>query len=261
MNASRRACRTCRLPQFCHLPVPLILLAAWCLAAVPSWADILVTRDGQRIETDGPWEVKGRQIVFTTASGVLSAVRLSEIDLEASELATHPPEPEVAEDTLSDREPRLGEMSQRGKGRPEATIVLTNEDLGQASTDELEALARVFGGTMITVLEELGETLAESGTLSADEKKEFDREMSEQGRVIQQDYENALLAVASVAKSYPELQSLDRSSRESIRKHANAIASAAKELRVAAHQAQTVPAAQLLNAVAAQFESLLVGID
>ena len=71
----------------------------------------------------------------------------------------------------------------------------------------------------------------------------------------------ALLAVAGVAKTYPELQELDPSNRESIQKHANAIASAAKELRVAAHQAQTVPAAQLLNTVAAQFEALLVGID
>ena len=68
-------------------------------------------------------------------------------------------------------------------------------------------------------------------------------------------------AIAGVAKSYPELQKLEPSSKESIQEHANAIASAAKELRVAAHQAQTAPAAQMLNNVAAQFEALLTRID
>ncbi len=60
-------------------------------------ADVLVTQEGERITTQGPWTVKGRQIVFTSSNGTLSAVRLSEIDLEASEIATReanaPPAP------------------------------------------------------------------------------------------------------------------------------------------------------------------------
>lgn len=253
----RAPCRNARTRYSASL---CLLLAMSCLAA-PSWADILVTHDGQRIETDGPWEVKGRQVVFTTATGVLSAMRLTEVDLEASEKATNwqaPPPPPV---TYKEEQPRLGEMSQKGKDRSEATIVLTNEDVGSAHTKELEALARIFGGAMMTVLEQLGEKAADSGEISADLKREFDREMSEQGRIIQQDYENALLAIAGVAKTYPELQELEPSNRDSVKKHANAIASAAKELRVAAHQAQTAPAAQLLNEVAGQFQGLLVGID
>lgn len=51
-------------------------------------ADILVTREGDRIETDGPWKVNGRQVVFTAANGRLSSMRLSQVDLEASEEAT-----------------------------------------------------------------------------------------------------------------------------------------------------------------------------
>lgn len=63
--------------------------------------DVLVTHEGERITTQGPWTVKGRQIVFTGVTGTLSAVRLSEIDLEASEIATReanapPPAPEEA---------------------------------------------------------------------------------------------------------------------------------------------------------------------
>lgn len=133
--------------------------------------------------------------------------------------------------------------------------------MGRANSKEVEALARVFGGAMITLLDEVGESLAETGEFSAEEKSDFDREMSEQARLIQQDYENALLALATVVETNPELQELQPSNRESVQQHANAIASAAKELRVAAHQAQTVAAEQLLNSMAAQFEALLVGID
>jgi hypothetical protein len=51
-------------------------------------ADVLVARDGLRIETKGPWKVKGRVVVFTTSDGSLSSMRVSELDLEASEAAT-----------------------------------------------------------------------------------------------------------------------------------------------------------------------------
>ena len=90
-------------------------------------ADVLVTRDGARIETDGPWEVKGRQIVFTLPNGTLSAVRASEIDLEASRAATDyvPPEPAPAAETVV-------------KQRPEPVLVLTNKDIPQAATEDTD---------------------------------------------------------------------------------------------------------------------------
>ena len=62
--------------------VPLLLLA-W-LAVSPATADWLVTSTGELIETDGPWQVKGRTIVFTDAGGTLSSLRLDAVDLEAS---------------------------------------------------------------------------------------------------------------------------------------------------------------------------------
>lgn len=51
---------------------------------VASSADWLLTVDGQRIETLGPWEVEGDRIVFTLPNGTLTSVRAEEIDLPAS---------------------------------------------------------------------------------------------------------------------------------------------------------------------------------
>lgn len=55
---------------------------------VPAAADWLVTRDGGRIETDGPWRVDNRLVVFKQPDGTYASVRLTEVDLEASEQLT-----------------------------------------------------------------------------------------------------------------------------------------------------------------------------
>jgi hypothetical protein len=64
--------------------------AALFLAAVPgpARADWLVTRDGGRVETRGAWQVRGKLVVFQTAAGTLSSLRLAEVDLDASRQAT-----------------------------------------------------------------------------------------------------------------------------------------------------------------------------
>jgi hypothetical protein len=51
-------------------------------------ADWLVTREGARMEIQGHWQVKGKLVVFTRTDGTLASLRLSEVDLEASERAT-----------------------------------------------------------------------------------------------------------------------------------------------------------------------------
>lgn len=63
----------------------LLLTAA---LLVPAAADWLVTRDGTRIETAGPWRVENRLVVFERPDGTYASIRLSEIDLEASERLT-----------------------------------------------------------------------------------------------------------------------------------------------------------------------------
>src|SRR4030095_2502949 len=64
------------------------LLIALLAAASPATADWLVTRAGGRVETKGPWRVKGKLVVFDKTDGTLASLRLSEVDLEASRKAT-----------------------------------------------------------------------------------------------------------------------------------------------------------------------------
>ncbi len=66
----------------------LCWIAAGVLCAAGVGADWLVTRAGERIETEGGWQVKGRMVVFTRPGGTLSSLRLSEVDLDASREAT-----------------------------------------------------------------------------------------------------------------------------------------------------------------------------
>jgi len=69
--------------------------AAVCTAALltmavagPAAADWLVTREGGRVETKGPWQTKGKLVVFALPDGKLSSLRLTEVDLDASRKAT-----------------------------------------------------------------------------------------------------------------------------------------------------------------------------
>lgn len=56
--------------------------------AAPSAADWLVTRDGGRIETKGKWRVEGAKVVFTLPNGTMGVMRKSEVDLDASAVAS-----------------------------------------------------------------------------------------------------------------------------------------------------------------------------
>jgi len=51
-------------------------------------ADWLVLRDGARVETKGPWTVKGNLVVFTLPNSTLGSLRGADLDLEASSRAT-----------------------------------------------------------------------------------------------------------------------------------------------------------------------------
>lgn len=77
----------------------LFPLLALLTVAVPAGADWLVTRAGGRVETQGPWQVKGKLVVFKTPNGTLSSLRLADVDLAVSENATA--EAKAAEDEKS----------------------------------------------------------------------------------------------------------------------------------------------------------------
>lgn len=98
------------------------VLAAALLASVlaaPAAADRLVTRQGGRVETKGPWQVKGKLVVFTLPDGKLSSLRLSEVDLDASRRAT---EEAVAAAAAAQAAPAAEPAKPR-----EAKVVLTDE--------------------------------------------------------------------------------------------------------------------------------------
>lgn len=106
---------------------PLLAAAVWAAAAAPVSADWLVTSDGTRIETEGPWEVQGRQVIFTRKHGTLSALRLSDVDLEASEAATAGGQaPAAGAETEVERRP---------------VLVLTNENIRPAASPRDEPAA------------------------------------------------------------------------------------------------------------------------
>jgi len=63
----------------------LVLALALPAAARADW---LVTTEGGRVETRGPWEVKGKLVVFTEADGTLASLRAAQVDLDASRRAT-----------------------------------------------------------------------------------------------------------------------------------------------------------------------------
>jgi hypothetical protein len=65
-----------------------VLTVAVLAIAASAQADLLVMRDGTRVETRGPWEERGRLVVFTDPSGKLLSIRLSDVDVEASHAAT-----------------------------------------------------------------------------------------------------------------------------------------------------------------------------
>jgi|CXWL01.1.fsa_nt_gi micrococcal nuclease len=68
--------------------VALALLSLLAAPAGPAAADWLAFTTGEEQATEGPWTVKGRQVVFTTAGGHLSAVRAEDVDIAASRFLT-----------------------------------------------------------------------------------------------------------------------------------------------------------------------------
>ena len=54
------------------------------LTAGAASADVLVTTDGTVVETKGPWQQRGKMVVFTLDNGRLSALRSEDVDFEAT---------------------------------------------------------------------------------------------------------------------------------------------------------------------------------
>jgi hypothetical protein len=90
---------------------------AGALFVPPAGADWLVPLDGDRIETQGPWSIQGKLVIFTSPGGGLSSLRLADIDVDASDHLT-------AASRANQNRPRAVQPTR------EATIVLTDNDVG-----------------------------------------------------------------------------------------------------------------------------------
>lgn len=98
------------------------------LAPTPTLADWLVTHDGARIEIRGPWQEKGRVIVFTALDGTLASIRASEIDLEASRILTEEKAGVKAEPPAAPT-----------RKKKAAVLVLTDDDVSHVDPRVFEA--------------------------------------------------------------------------------------------------------------------------
>lgn len=112
------------MKRFASLLAPVAVLS---LVALPVQADWLVTRDGARMETKGPWKVKGKLVVFETADGKLSSLRVADVDLDASRRVT---EEVVAAKAQAEAEP------EKAPARKKSVRVITDKDVAQAAPPE-----------------------------------------------------------------------------------------------------------------------------
>lgn len=88
------------------------------LLAGSAQADWLMLRNGSRVETRGPWQVKGKLVVFTYPNGSLTSLRAEEVDLDASSRATTQAQAPAATAPAE---------------KPKAVVVLTDADVEHVS--------------------------------------------------------------------------------------------------------------------------------
>jgi hypothetical protein len=107
-------------PAFSTLSLVLVAGLALCRPAAGDW---LVTHEGDRIETRGPWEVQGRLVVFHTPGGVFSSIGGDAVDLDRSAALTESMKSAKAAAKVAPPEKAAP------RPRPKARYVLTDADV------------------------------------------------------------------------------------------------------------------------------------
>ena len=202
IHHSRVTARTSTLPS--QVPLLLLtLLALALLALLPAGranADYLVTKTGQRIEIEGTYEVDGRRVLYRQLSGNLTAIRLSEIDLEATEAANRAPvigKPDV--------EARLNQPNwiEQARRRVDGEPVMV---IGEGDRDQEEIVEQ-----MTELVREMGSSMEEAfGAFDAN--GEMDEVFAEMGNAMGGAMEEAAGAMGSMMGAMLEL-SLDLESK------------------------------------------------
>jgi hypothetical protein len=88
-------------------------------------ADWLVTKQGERFEIDGPYQVKGKVVVFSLPGGALSSMRTDQVDFDASQRATEQAKKDAAAPPVKIEKPQR-----------KAVIVLTDKDFQKSPPPE-----------------------------------------------------------------------------------------------------------------------------
>ncbi|HLX10173.1 MAG TPA: FxLYD domain-containing protein [Thermoanaerobaculia bacterium] len=116
------------------------MFAAAVAATVPAalHADWIVTRQGDRFEIKGAWQLKGKLVVFTLPNGALSSMRADRVDLDASKQATEKAKQEAAAPPPAPDQP---------KAKRKAVIVLTDKDFKKTPLPDGAAEPGAAGGT------------------------------------------------------------------------------------------------------------------
>ena len=102
-------------------------------------ADWLATHDGSRFEIEGPWEIDGDLVTFTLPNGTLGSMRLSAIDLEASQALT--------ESAVAPANPAPSASEPMTK----AEFVITDADVSHAMAGSVEDLESAGTATPDTI--------------------------------------------------------------------------------------------------------------
>ena len=89
------------------------------LGPAPLHADWIVTRQGERFEIQGTWQLKGKLVVFTLPNGTLSSMRADRVDLDASKQATAQAKQQAAAPPAA---------AAKAEPKRKAVIVLTDKD-------------------------------------------------------------------------------------------------------------------------------------
>jgi hypothetical protein len=147
------------------------LAALALVASAPLRADWLVLKSGARIETQGPWQVRGRQVRFTTAKTMLlQSLPLDEVDFEASKGASGPDPNRTAAEALAEGgavvvgvDPDFRGGRAEPKPLPRAVKDVAKETLNQRS---IEADRELFGeGTLSSGTSVVGQLYERSAYL------------------------------------------------------------------------------------------------
>ncbi|HEY6324753.1 MAG TPA: FxLYD domain-containing protein [Thermoanaerobaculia bacterium] len=95
------------------------------LGPAPLHADWIVTRQGERFEIQGTWQLKGKLMVFTLPNGTLSSLRADRVDIDASKQTTAQAKQQAA----------APPPAAKAEPKRKAVIVLTDKDFKKPLPD------------------------------------------------------------------------------------------------------------------------------